>query len=549
MKNIIFFDISNYDKIIQGVIFKKQSSLFNIFHQANVSNSLVKVNGILKLKQEDKKKENFLNLERYEIHLERMKIINESKSFPIDIYLTNRRFKDKYLKYRYLFLRNAEFKNFLLIKCRFLSWIRSFFQKNNFIEIETPLLSKSYPEGANEFLVFSRGKAKYTLAQSPQIFKQMLIMAGFEKYYQIAKCFRDENLRSDRQPEFLQLDLEMNFITEKEIFLFCEKLINFLFKKLIISNVSDLKQNDKKLKFIKMNYYNVIDKYGSDKPDLRNKSVLNKIVLKELKKWRLFFCKKKLFKFFSQKNKFIGRYIIFKEQISNNLYTKFKKYQFQYSDSVRIFFYELKTKKLFFWIDNNLEQIILDFEDPFVFYFLKKIKNNSLFLIGEKEITIFLSGLLRNLLIEEDILPKKEKFSFLWIKNWPFLIWNRKEKKYEVSHHPFTQVFYKQNNGLKKQIFARSYDLVLNGIEIASGSIRNHDYRQQLKIFKLLNYSDAKIKKDFSFFLEALQYGAPPHGGIAFGIDRLLMIFLNRESIKDFIAFPKNSKGDCLLTR
>jgi len=348
-----------------------------------------------------------------EVKAQELLILNEAKTPVFEIDGTREVSEELRLKYRYLDLRKQRnFRN-ILMRHRMFSCIRNLLDAEGFIEVDTPILTRSTPEGARDYLVPSRLNPGlfYALPQSPQLFKQILMVSGFDRYFQIARCFRDEDLRADRQPEFTQLDLEMSFVTEEEIFAVSEKIVKAV--------VKELRGIDVEVPFPRMTYSESMERFGSDKPDLR--------------------------------------------------------------------------------------------------------KDKS-------------SG---------------EELRFVWITDFPLFKYNAEEKRWEGEHHPFTapkeeDIEYLQDR--KEKVRARSYDLVLNGNEIGSGSIRIHNYMLQEEIFKIIGLSREESRRRFGFLLEALQYGAPPHGGIAFGLDRFLAILLNESSIRDVIAFPKTQKGFCPLT-
>ncbi|MCM8770385.1 MAG: aspartate--tRNA ligase [Candidatus Omnitrophica bacterium] len=408
---LIFIDIRDRYGITQVVFIPKSATAAYKKAQDLRNEFVILVKGVVNRRPKGTENPK-LSTGEIEVEARELEILNPAKTPPFEIDDNIEVGEESRLKYRYLDLRRKRvFENFIL-RHRLYKLVRNFLDKEGFIEAETPMLTKSTPEGARDYLVPSRLNPGqfYALPQSPQLFKQILMVAGIEKYFQIAKCFRDEDLRADRQPEFTQLDLEMSFIEENDIFELSEKLMKEIFK--------EIKGIEIKIPFIRLSYNEAISKYNSDKPDLR----------KEL----------------------------------------------------------------------------------------------------------------------------KEDFAFVWIVDFPLFKYNPEEKRWESEHHPFTaprpqDIALLDNVSLDK-VKARSYDLVLNGQEIGSGSIRIHNQELQRKIFKIIGLDEEEARKRFGFLLEAFEYGAPPHGGIAFGLDRFLAILAQEESIREVIAFPKTQKAFCPLT-
>jgi aspartyl-tRNA synthetase len=439
------------------------------------------------------------------------------------------------LKYRYLDLRRPIMQSNLITRHRMAQVVRRYFDENGFIEIETSFLVKSTPEGARDFLVPSRlhpGKF-YALPQSPQLYKQILMVAGFDRYFQIVRCFRDEDLRADRQPEFTQIDVEMSFVTEEDVFNIVEGLIFRLMK--------EIKGIEIQLPFPRIPYVEAIEKYGTDKPDLRfDLEIVNATDIFKTTEFK-----------------------VFREAIENggvicglNLpgCANFSRKQI---DELTNFVKDLGAGGLVhFKVENG------EVESPVAKYFtkisLQKLREriNSrdgdlMILISDQPQKVYsILGSLRLEMGRRLNLIDEEQFRFAWIVDFPLLEWDEEENRWVSVHHPFTSPKLEDLHLLDSdpgKVRARAYDLVLNGNEIAGGSIRIHDAELQRKIFKLLGISDEEARKKFGFLLEAFKYGAPPHGGIAFGFDRLVMLFTGMKSIRDVIAFPKTSSALSLM--
>ncbi len=526
LKCLIFIILKDSTGYIQILVKKNNNKLWNLSLSLSIE-SCIGIKGIIKKKYIKGNKNN----KDIEIVLSSIKIFNYSKSLPLDMFSCNSNLV-KY-KYRYLDLRKPEILNIFKNKSDIKFFIHKFFNKFGFLDIETPFLSKSFPEGANDYIVQSRiySNKFYSLPQSPQIFKQLLMISGINKYYQIVKCFRDEDLRIDRQSEFTQIDIELSFFNFNDIRFFVEKLICDLwlnFKKINIS-----------LNFPLLDYNDSIDLYGTDKPDLRNSLKFNKNISIFLKKGIL-----SEFKLCFIKSIIIDNY--FGDLNLNFLFDYLKKKNVYCYLCIRIIskingIYNYKFNGKYF-CDND-----------WVLNFLKKfdIKSNSLILIfilkkeySEKDIID-----IRNFLSDYFNFKRKSGFFPVWIVNFPMFFID-KNKNISTHHHPFTKPF--NENDLYKSnyldIISSSYDLVINGYEIGSGSKRINNFNIQKKVFDILNISKSIQIKKYGFFLEALKYGTPPHLGIALGLDRIVMLLNNILDIKSVIAFPKTSSGICLLT-
>ncbi len=471
----------------------------------------------------------------FEVKCNTIEILSKSKTPPFQID-QDEISEEVRLKYRYLDIRRPfMFKN-LSVRHRITSIVRKFLDKHGFLEIETPILNKSTPEGARDFLVpsrLARGKF-YALPQSPQIFKQLLMVGGIEKYYQIAKCFRDEDLRSDRQPEFTQIDIEMSFITQDDIISLMEEMIATIMK--------EIYGKELKLPFRRMSYKEAMDKYGIDRPDLRFE--LEIVDVTEVGKR--------------------SDFSVFKTVAENGGMIKClpvpqgSKLSRKDLDDLIAFVGKFGAKGMA-WMrvkDGKLESNIVKYFSPEIQNELIKVTNAkddyTLLFIGDvkKKVVYDAISNLRINIADRFNLRKKDVFEFLWVVDFPLFEWNEEENRYDSVHHPFTALKLEDIELLDKDPLAvrsEAYDLVLNGIELGGGSIRIHDTRLQKKIFSLLNISEEEAQKKFGFLLEALSYGAPPHGGLAFGLDRMVMEFEGLDNIRDVIAFPKTQKGQDMM--
>ncbi len=472
-----------------------------------------------------------------EIKLKNLTILNKCKALPFEVSEYIEIGDNIRLKYRYIDLRRQKIKENLIKRSFFANNIRQFLVNDGFIEIETPVLTKSTPEGARDFIVPSRlnpGKF-YALPQSPQLFKQILMIGGMDKYFQIARCFRDEDMRADRQPEFTQIDIEMSFIEEKDIMGITEKMLKYAIEKTF--------EIELKVPFPIITYEEAMSVYGTDKPDLKDE--MKFVNLTEIFKGSGL----KIFEKVIEEGGIIKGFFVKKgENISLKDIDNFTN------------FVKEKGCSGLGWIRFKKDEIQSPFKKFLSEEMLKKLKSiypeseNTLlfFLAGEKrkdEETLF--QLKEN--IKEKIDDKKKKcLDFVWVVDFPLFEYNPDEKRIQPVHHPFTSPKQDEISFLEKEplkVKSLAYDLVLNGTEIGGGSIRIHKKDLQEKIFKIIGIEENVFNERFGFLLQALDFGAPPHGGIAFGLDRLIMILLEEESIRETIAFPKTQKGVCPLTQ
>jgi len=472
-----------------------------------------------------------------EVLVDKLEILNPSKTPPFEIDGNTLVSDEARLKYRYIDLRSAKMQKNMRIRHRITSIMRGYLEKHNFVEVETPFLTRSTPEGARDYLVPSRlnpGKF-YALPQSPQLFKQILMVAGLDKYFQIVRCFRDEDLRKDRQPEFTQLDMEMSFVEEDDIFTICEGLLKEIFK--------DASGVEIKTPFSRLKHEEALERFGSDKPETRfGMELVNLTDIFQNTNFKVF-----------KKNLEVGGkiyainakgYATISRSKLDGLIDKAKEY-----GAAGLAYFKCEKGKLASNIEKYFEKTELDLVRE-----RTKSEDGDLILIvcDSREIALGVLGSLRLDIGNEANLIDEKKFDFTWIVDFPLFKFNKEENRWDSEHHPFTSCQKSDEKYLDTKdlarIRARSYDLVINGAEIASGSIRIHRGDLQAKIFKIIGLEKEEAKKRFGFLMEAFQYGAPPHGGIAFGLDRFVTLFTGSKTIRDVIAFPKTQKAVSLLT-
>ena len=464
-----------------------------------------------------------------EILVQKLNILNKSVIPPFTIENQTDGGEELRMKYRYLDIRRNPVRKNLIFRHKVTMEIRNFLSDANFIDIETPYLIKSTPEGARDFVVPSRINPGefYALPQSPQTFKQLLVIGGIDKYFQIVKCFRDEDLRADRQPEFTQIDCEMAFVQQDDILILFEEMIKYLLKKIKSVEINS---------FPKMTYSESISRFGSDKPDIRFGMELNYLdqVLKN-----------KGFGVFDKSETIIGISVpgasSFTRKEIDSLIEWVKKPQIGSKGLIWIKYLNDKSFK------SSIDKFFSndDFQKT-----INKTKSNPgdliLIMAGETKSTQNQMGMLRLEIAERLDLRNPESFAPLWIIDFPLLKWDEDDKRYHAMHHPFTSPKSEDLDLLETdplKVRANAHDLILNGNEIGGGSIRIHDSKLQKKMFSLLGFSEKKSKEQFGFLTDAFKYGAPPHGGIAIGLDRLVAILGGSETIRDFIAFPKNNSA------
>lgn len=472
-----------------------------------------------------------------ELLCEKIKILSESDTPPIYIKEDLDAAENIRLKYRYLDLRRPDMHKIFAIRSKTTKVIRDYLEENNFLDVETPVLGKSTPEGARDYLVPSRnyqGKF-YALPQSPQLYKQLLMMSGFDRYYQIAKCFRDEDLRANRQPEFTQVDMELSFVEQDDVMALNEGLIARVFKEVVGVDVQ--------LPIKRMTFNEAMEKYGSDKPDLRFGMEITNITeaVKDMD------------------------FVVFKSAIENGGSIRALCLKGGASlgrkpiDKLGEFVKTYRAKGLA-WIQlkeegvkSSLAKFLTDEVTENIVKTIGAETGDAIFIVADKDSAVLQSlGALRLELAKQfDLIKDKNEFNFTWVTEFPFFEYSEEEERFKACHHPFTSPMDEDLEFVESdpaRVRAKAYDLVLNGEELGGGSIRIHDSAIQERMLKALGFTEERAWESFGFLLQALKFGAPPHGGLAFGLDRMIMFLAGTENIKDVIAFPKNQNAFCYLS-
>ena len=488
---------------------------------------IIEVEGKVK---ERSSKNSKLKTGEIEIEVSSLKVLNEAKTPPFTIEDETDGGEELRMKYRFLDLRRVPLQNNIILRSKMSLETRNFLDKNNFLEIETPYLIKSTPEGARDFVVPSRMNKQqfYALPQSPQTFKQLLMVSGFDRYYQIVKCFRDEDLRADRQPEFTQIDCEMAFVNQQDVINTFEGLIKYLFRKILNIEFEN--------SFPLITYDNAIEKYGSDKPDIRFDMTLNYI--DDL-------AKGKGFNVFDHAEAIVGINIPNAAEYSRKKLDELTDWVKRPQIGAKGLAYVKYNK------DQSFKSSLDKFYDADTLKkWAEKCNSNPgdliLILSGDKAIVQKQMNELRLLMGEHLELRDPWIFKPIWVVDFPLLEKDEETNSYNAMHHPFTSPKsedLKMLNSDPSKVRANAYDLSINGVEVGGGSIRIHDRNIQEKMFEILGFSKKEAEDQFGFLMKAFEYGAPPHGGIAFGFDRLCTLFGGKENIREFIAFPKNNQG------
>lgn len=531
---LIFVDLRDREGLVQIVFDTAVSEEAFAKAEGLRGEFVITVEGTVKIRQSVN---NEMKTGQIEVFADSLKILSAADVPPIHINDDDTAGEQLRLQYRYLDLRKPKMQEKLRFRSQVTRIVRNFLDDNGFIDIETPVLNKPTPEGARDYLVPSRvNKGKfYALPQSPQIFKQLLMVSGFDKYYQIVKCFRDEDLRADRQPEFTQIDIEMSFVEENDVISTNEKLVQKLFK--------ETKGIDIELPIMRMPYAEAMERFGSDKPDIRFGFELQNVsdVVKDVD-----------FVVFANAIKAGGSVRGIKvdggaEKFSRKGIDKLEKFAKTYG------------AKGLAWVKLNADGI----QSPIAKFFSEEemlalveamggqTGDLLLFVADKNQVVYDTLGAVRLEVARQFDLLKKDEFKLLWVTEFPLFEYDEEENRYFAKHHPFTSPMDEDIDKLEtspETARAKAYDLVLNGCELGGGSIRIHNSDLQQKMFKALGFSEEEAHEQFGFLMNAFKYGTPPHGGIAFGLDRIVMLLTGSDSIREVIAFPKTQNATCLLT-
>ena len=537
MGGLIFVDLRDREGYVQ-IVFNPDFSEEALKTAETVrSEYVVEVKGLVK-KRDPQTVNPKIATGQVEVQVSEINIINKSETPPFAINEENQNVDENIrLKYRYLDLRRQELAQTFKMRHQTTRSIRQYLDKEGFFDIETPVLTKSTPEGARDYLVPSRvhDGEFYALPQSPQIFKQLLMISGFDKYYQIVKCFRDEDLRADRQPEFTQVDIEMSFVDQEDVMDMGEEMLQNV--------VKDVKDVEIPRPFPRMTYNEAMERYGSDKPDTRfEMELINVSELGEEMDFK-----------------------VFKDAVNNDgqvkaIVAKGAADQYTRKDIDALTeFVNIYGAKGLAWVkvvDDGLSGPIARFFETTHIEKLQSLTNAEsgdlvLFVADKPNVVAQSLGALRLKLARELDLIDESKLNFLWVTDWPLLEYDEDLKRYTAAHHPFTapkQEDIEKLDSEPENAQANAYDVVLNGYELGGGSIRIHNGELQAKMFEVLGFTEEQAQEQFGFLLDAFKYGAPPHGGIALGLDRLVMLLTGRTNLRDTIAFPKTASATCLLT-
>ena len=535
--NLIFIDVRDRMGVVQCVFSGEKNNELHELASTLRNEFVISIEGEVVLRNENTVNDKIAT-GKVEIIADKLEILSKAKTLPFVLDDASLSSEELRLKYRYLDLRRTELAEVLHLRSKITKATRDYLDKNMFVDVETPILTKSTPEGARDYLVPSRVHPGefYALPQSPQLFKQLLMVAGFDRYYQVARCFRDEDLRADRQPDFTQIDMEMSFMSQEEILTMIEGLIAHVMK--------EVKGIDVVTPFPRLDYEEAMERFGSDKPDTRFGMELKDVsdLVKNLD-----------FKVFSNAVEQGGavKCIVAKgcaEQYSRKDIDALGKYVANYGAKglawVKVTEEGLNGAIAKFFTDEVAQELVARVD--------AEVGDIILFAADSKKVCYASLGALRQKLATDLDLIDKDKYNYLWVVNWPLLEYDEERGKYSAAHHPFTMPKIEDVELLEtapEKAYAQAYDIVLNGYELGGGSIRIYDKDVQSSMFKALGFSEEEAKSQFGFLLDAFEYGVPPHGGCALGLDRFVMLLAGRDNLRDTIAFPKTAAAADPMTQ
>ena len=535
--NLIFIDVRDRMGVVQCVFSGEKNNELHELASTLRNEFVISIEGEVVLRNENTVNDKIAT-GKVEIIADKLEILSKAKTLPFVLDDASLSSEELRLKYRYLDLRRTELAEVLHLRSKITKATRDYLDNNMFVDVETPILTKSTPEGARDYLVPSRVHPGefYALPQSPQLFKQLLMVAGFDRYYQVARCFRDEDLRADRQPDFTQIDMEMSFMSQEEILTMIEGLIAHIMK--------EVKGIDVVTPFPRLDYEEAMERFGSDKPDTRFGMELKDVsdLVKNLD-----------FKVFSNAVEQGGavKSIVAKgcaEQYSRKDIDALGKYVANYGAKglawVKVTEEGLNGAIAKFFTDEVAQELVARVD--------AEVGDIILFAADSKKVCYASLGALRQKLAADLDLIDKDKYNYLWVVNWPLLEYDEECGKYSAAHHPFTMPKIEDVELLEtapEKAYAQAYDIVLNGYELGGGSIRIYDKDVQSSMFKALGFSEEEAKSQFGFLLDAFEYGVPPHGGCALGLDRFVMLLAGRDNLRDTIAFPKTAAAADPMTQ
>ena len=535
--NLIFIDVRDRMGVVQCVFSGEKNNELHELASTLRNEFVISIEGEVVLRNENTVNDK-ITTGKVEIIADKLEILSKAKTLPFVLDDASLSSEELRLKYRYLDLRRTELAEVLHLRSKITKATRDYLDNNMFVDVETPILTKSTPEGARDYLVPSRVHPGefYALPQSPQLFKQLLMVAGFDRYYQVARCFRDEDLRADRQPDFTQIDMEMSFMSQEEILTMIEGLIAHVMR--------EVKGIDVVTPFPRLDYEEAMERFGSDKPDTRFGMELKDVsdLVKNLD-----------FKVFSNAVEQDGavKCIVAKgcaEQYSRKDIDALGKYVANYGAKglawVKVTEEGLNGAIAKFFTDEVAQELVARVD--------AEVGDIILFAADSKKVCYASLGALRQKLAADLDLIDKDKYNYLWVVNWPLLEYDEERGKYSAAHHPFTMPKIEDVELLEtapEKAYAQAYDIVLNGYELGGGSIRIYDKDVQSSMFKALGFSEEEAKSQFGFLLDAFEYGVPPHGGCALGLDRFVMLLAGRDNLRDTIAFPKTAAAADPMTQ